>query len=67
MKKIPLHWQIMVALILAIFYGLYASVEAVSYVSWMGDVFLRALKMLIIPLILSSLISGIINIGSSSY
>lgn len=32
----------------------------------MGDIFLRALKMLIIPLIISSLISGIANIGSGS-
>jgi Na+/H+-dicarboxylate symporter len=66
MRKIPLHWQILIALVLAIFYGLYMSDEAVSYVSWMGDVFLRALKMLIIPLIVSSLISGIANIGSGS-
>ncbi len=66
MKKIPLHWQILIALILAIIYGLIFKGEAISYVSWMGDVFLRALKMLIIPLIISSLISGIANIGSGS-
>jgi len=66
MKKIPLHWQILIALILAIIYGLLFEGEAIRYVSWMGDVFLRALKMLIIPLILSSLISGIANIGSGS-
>lgn len=66
MKRIALHWQILIALILAIFYGYYFDGEAITYVSWMGDVFLRALKMLIIPLILSSLISGIINIGSGS-
>lgn len=40
--------------------------DAVLTVSWMGDIFLRALKMLIIPLILSSLISGITNIGSGA-
>jgi len=33
-------------------------------ISWMGDIFLRALKMIIIPLILSSLISGVTNIGT---
>ncbi len=37
---------------------------AVMDVSWMGDMFLRALKMLIIPLVVSSLISGITNLGS---
>jgi len=36
----------------------------IKAVSWMGDIFMRALKMLIIPLILSSLISGITNIGT---
>ena len=66
MKKIALHWQILIALILAVIYGLVFDDKAISYVSWMGSVFLRALKMLIIPLILSSLISGIANIGSGS-
>lgn len=66
MKKIALHWQILIALVLAIIYGLVFDGDAILYVSWMGDVFLRALKMLIIPLILSSLISGITNIGSGS-
>lgn len=37
----------------------------VSYVSWMGDLFLRALKMIIIPLIFSSLAAGVAGIGGS--
>jgi len=41
-----------------------ALLEPVHYISWMGDIFLRALKMVIVPLILSSIISGITNIGS---
>lgn len=41
-----------------------AKIEPVHYVTWMGDIFLRALKMVIVPLILSSIISGITNIGS---
>ncbi len=36
----------------------------VKAISWLGDIFLKALKMLIIPLVVSSLISGITNIGS---
>ena len=131
MRKIALHWQILIALVAAIIYGLsfptsyeinkqsyktltrnntppkvqktLSSIEGenfetmsgflsavkeiplenldaykadilraayynpqVSYVSWMGNLFIRALKMLIIPLILSSLISGITSIGSGS-
>ncbi len=130
MKKIALHWQILIALVLAVIYGLIFSTtysyseskleklqrtskdsvlvermqsfqgktwdtrtefivdvkthlgpelynehrkkiidaayenKPVSYVSWLGDLFLRLLKMLIIPLILSSIISGVTNIGS---
>jgi len=36
---------------------------AVGYISWMGDLFIRALKMLIIPLVFASLISGVSNLG----
>lgn len=35
------------------------------YVSWMGDLFMRALKMIIVPLILTSIISGVANIGDA--
>lgn len=64
MKKPALHWQILIALILAVLFGAFLS-GYVDYVSWMGDIFLRALKMVIIPLILSSIISGVTNIGSA--
>ena len=64
MRKIQLHWQILIAFILAILYGIYFR-EHVNYVSWMGDIFLRALKMIIVPLVLSSIISGVANIGNA--
>ena len=41
----------------------YHNPEVLAF-SWMGTVFLRFLQMIIIPLILSSLISGVTNIGS---
>lgn len=37
----------------------------ISYVSWMGDLFMRGLRMVIIPLILTSIISGVANIGNA--
>ncbi len=37
----------------------------IKFVSWLGIIFLKALKMLIVPLILMSIISGIANIGSA--
>jgi Na+/H+-dicarboxylate symporter len=66
MKKIALHWQILIALLLAVLFGAIFP-NQVKYVSWMGDIFMRALKMLIIPLILSSIISGVTNIGSAEH
>ena len=38
--------------------------KPIDYISWIGVLFMRALKMLIIPLILSSIISGVTNIGN---
>ncbi len=60
--KIKLHWQILIALILAVLFG-YFFPDNVEYVAWMGDIFLRSLKMVIIPLIFSSIISGVTSIG----
>ncbi|MBZ0182592.1 MAG: dicarboxylate/amino acid:cation symporter [Melioribacteraceae bacterium] len=64
MLKIKLHWQILIALVIAVLYGALFP-NYVEYVSWMGDLFLRALKMIIVPLILSSIISGVTNIGNA--
>ncbi len=63
MKRIPLHWQILIFLILAVIFGIYFP-DYISYVSWMGTIFLRALQMIIIPLVISSIISGVANIGN---
>jgi len=63
--KLKLHWQILIALVLAVFFGYYFP-SAVDYVSWMGDIFLRALKMVIIPLIFSSIISGVTSMGEGN-
>ena len=60
--KIKLHWQILIALVLAVLFGYYIP-QGVKYVSWVGDIFLRALKMIIIPLVFSSIISGVSSIG----
>ena len=63
MKKIKLHWQILIALVLGVLFGIFFK-EQVKYVAWFGEVFIRALKMVIIPLIVSSIISGVTNIGT---
>ncbi len=65
MKKLQLHWQILIALVISVFFGMLFP-DAVPYVSWMGTIFLNALKMIIVPLILSSIVSGVANIGGAS-
>jgi Na+/H+-dicarboxylate symporter len=60
--KIKLHWQILIALVLAVLFGYYLP-QGVKYTEWMGKVFLTALKMVIVPLILSSIISGVTSMG----
>ncbi|RKD90124.1 dicarboxylate/amino acid:cation symporter [Mangrovibacterium diazotrophicum] len=61
--KMKLHWQILIALVIAVLFG-YFFANQVQYISWMGDIFLRLLKMIIIPLIFSSIISGVTSMGS---
>jgi len=64
MMKIKLHWQILIALIIAVLYGLFLT-DYAYLVTWMGDLFLRALRMIIVPLILTSIISGVTSIGDA--
>lgn len=72
MVKLKLHWQILIAIILAILIGsiidkdtAIGSVTFYSVFNFIGTLFLNALKMIIVPLVLSSIICGISNIGSS--
>lgn len=64
MLKLKLHWQILIAFIIAILWGLFLP-QYSNYVRWLGDIFLRALKMIIVPLILTSIVSGVTNIGGT--
>ncbi|MCU0407097.1 MAG: cation:dicarboxylase symporter family transporter, partial [Ignavibacteriaceae bacterium] len=63
MLKLKLHWQILIALIIGVLYGLFFPAH-VGYVIWLGVIFLRALKMIIVPLVFSSIVSGVTSIGS---
>ncbi|MDR1493970.1 MAG: dicarboxylate/amino acid:cation symporter [Planctomycetaceae bacterium] len=62
--KLKLHWQILIALI----FGGTAGVlfpQGTPYVSWLGDMFINALNMLIAPIIFFSIVSGIAGILDS--
>ena len=56
--KLTLPLQIALALVLAVILGLIFPSLSI-YTSWMGTVFLRALRMIVAPLILTSIITGI--------
>ncbi|MEE8388545.1 MAG: dicarboxylate/amino acid:cation symporter [Acidiferrobacterales bacterium] len=72
MPKLKLHWQIVIALILAVIAGTLTGMDArvfgVSFYSvyvFFGTMFLNALKMLIVPLVVSSIISGMAGASQS--
>lgn len=70
MKPHPtLHWQILAALVLAAICGFLFDEKSaigaglISVFDFVGDLFLNALKMIIVPLILSTVILGIRNMA----
>lgn len=62
-KKPEMHWQILIALVAGTLFAIYLP-SYVQWIGWMGDLFLRLLKMVIIPLIVSSIITGVAGIGT---
>lgn len=61
--SLPIHYQIIIMLIAGGFFG-YFFPSATNYTNWIGEVFLRALTMIIVPLILCSITSGVASVGS---
>jgi proton glutamate symport protein len=59
-----LHWQVLIALIAGTALGWLAPAAARS-IGFLGDLFLRLLTMIIIPLIFTSLVGGIASLGSA--
>ncbi len=62
--KLALHYQILIALILGAFFGYHFS-DATAYTNWAGEIFLRGLNMIIVPLILCSIITGVASVGNA--
>lgn len=59
---LKLHWQVLIALVAGVGFGWFAPTAAQD-IGFLGDLFLRLLKMIIIPLIFTSLVSGIASLG----
>jgi len=69
-KKLALHWQILIALLLALITGIAVRQlpegpqgSFIAGFEFIGKIFLQALRMLIVPLIVSSIINGVSSIG----
>ncbi len=73
-RGLALHWQVLIALPLAVVAGILvgpdAQVGGVTFVAvfgFVGTLFLNALKMLVVPLVAASIITGILSIGTGSH
>jgi proton glutamate symport protein len=65
MKKIGLAWQIFIGLIVGIAVGaiFYGNPAVETYLKPIGDIFLRLIKMIVIPIVVSSLVVGVAGVG----
>jgi Na+/H+-dicarboxylate symporter len=60
-----LHWQIFLALGLGTLVGWLGGETAAARVAWMGKVFVNLLKMIIVPLVITSIIHGVASVGGA--
>lgn len=65
MKKISLAWQIMIGLILGIIVGavFFGNPLVSTYLQPVGDMFIRLIKMIVVPIVFASLVNGIAGSG----
>ncbi|WP_272667291.1 MULTISPECIES: glutamate/aspartate:proton symporter GltP [unclassified Providencia] len=70
--KFGLGWQILIALILGVIVGAYLH-ESVEYKDWLivnvlspaGKIFIQLIKMIVVPIVISTLIVGIAGVGNT--
>lgn len=68
MKKLALHWKIIIGMILGLLYGLFASnMGWVDFTSdWIkpwGKIFVNLLKLIAVPLVFASLVKGVASLS----
>jgi len=67
MKKLGLHWQVIIGLIVGAVYAWLAVTNdwtafTMDYINPFGNIFISLLKMIAVPLVLFSIISGVISL-----
>ena len=68
MKKLALHWQIIIGLVLGLVYGILAANNGwgsftSDWIAPFGTIFMSLLKLIAVPLVLSSLITGVASLS----
>ena len=71
MKKLALHWKIIIGMVLGVVYGLLASHFGIieftnDWIKPWGKIFISLLKLIAVPLVLASLIKGISSLSDVS-
>lgn len=72
MKKLELHWKILIGMVLGLLFGFvmtqisWGTGFVVDWIKPLGDIFIKLLKLIAIPLILASLIKGISDLKDIS-
>lgn len=72
MKKLELHWQIMIGMVLGLLFGFgmtyldWGKSFVIDWVAPLGTIFIKLLKLIAVPLILASLIKGISDLKDIS-
>ena len=66
-KSLALHWQVIIGLVLGAVYAWFAVANnwinfTMDYINPFGNIFINLLKMIAVPLVLFSIISGIISL-----
>lgn len=72
MSKLKLHWQMLIAIVAAVIVGLWSGTDSAFWgvslydiFDFIGTLFLNALKMIIVPLVMSSIIVGVAGLGNN--
>jgi proton glutamate symport protein len=65
MKKVGLAWQILIGLILGIVVGavFYGNPTIAKVLQPIGDIFIRLIKMIVVPIVFSTLVIGVSGVG----
>ena len=60
------YWQVALAMIFGVLAGLVGGQALADKIGWIGQLFIKLLKMIIVPLVLTSIISGVALVGGGA-